>query len=108
MMHQFEKKVWPSRSRQTTGNVRIIFPDFHPRQAKTVNRFGRVSVHRINESSKDHQRYYNEFLVVDREKEAQTGRWVLNVIAARDAYHQAKQPNKNDWHTDPKSSSNVR
>ena len=108
MTRQMDRKVRTNRSQHTIGNVKTTFSNSNPRQVKTVDRFSRVSVHRINRSSQVHLPYHEEYFVVDREKEAHIGSWVLNVIAAREAYQQTKQSNKNDWYTDTKKSSNVR
>jgi hypothetical protein len=104
-MHQLESKLHVNRSRQTAGNTIITFPGLIPQQSKA---FGPVSIQRINASARARQRYYDEYIVVDREKEAQTGKWVLNVIAAKEANQKAKIPSKNDWYMDEKESSKVR
>jgi len=94
MKRQLDSKVWANRSQQTTGNVTIIFPEQHIRQLKPVNRFAPVSVQRVNViNSRPSDRYFNEFLIVDKEKAAATGRWVLNVIAAHEAYQQTLKTN---------------
>jgi hypothetical protein len=59
-----------------------------------VNRPIPVVVQRIHVHSKVHQTYHNEFIVVDKEKEAATARWVLNVIAAHEAYQKTLKTNQ--------------
>jgi hypothetical protein len=71
-----------NRSQQKNGNVMIIFPDFNARQS---NQSKPTVVRHVDGNLKAHPRYHEEFFVVDKEKAAQTGRWVLNVIARREA-----------------------
>ena len=89
-MHQWDGKVWPYRLQQATGNAIVALPNSNSRQSKTVERVKPVSIHRVKGNFKAHGRYYDEFIVVDKEKEAQTGRWVLNTIATREANQQSK------------------
>jgi hypothetical protein len=107
MIRRIDSKVWADRSQQTTGNVKIIIPEHHHhhhRQSKpvTVNRSGPVAVQRIHVKSKTPQRYHEEFIVLDKEKEAATGRWILNVIAAHEAHQQTLKTNKKQSQTNVK------
>ena len=107
-MHRLESQLRTNRSRQTAGNTIITFPGLNPQQSKTTDRFGPVSIQRINASARARQRYYDESIVVDREKEAATGKWVLSVIAAREAHKKGQIPNENDWYMDNKQSLKVK
>jgi hypothetical protein len=106
-MHRLESKLRTNRSRKTVGNTIITFPGRNPQQSKTTDRSGPVSIQRINASERARQRYYDEYIVVDREKQAATGKWVLNVIAAREAHKKGQLPNENDWYMDDKQSPKV-
>ncbi|CAF2589479.1 unnamed protein product [Rotaria sp. Silwood2] len=101
--------VLHNRSQPTTRNGTMIYPDFNTQQSKILDRLGPVSVQRVNPSRNVQPQYYDEYLAADKEKEAQTGRWVLNVIAANEAYQKAHMANNNNvWYTDSKRSSNSR
>ncbi|CAF0916854.1 unnamed protein product [Adineta steineri] len=107
MTHQFDKKISPNRLQKVSGNSMIIFPDLNTRQSNPINRFNRVSVQHINLNSNSnvHSKQPEQIFVSDKEKAAQTGRWILNVIAARETYQQSKSVNKNEWYTDIKQQS---
>ncbi len=108
MTRQLHSKVRHNRSQQTTGNVIVTFPEQNVRRSKPANRFVRTSVQHVTVNSRPPQQYYDEFMVVEREKQAQTGRWILNVIAANEAYQQAMKTNNDSHQTNTKQSSNVK
>ncbi|CAF3669128.1 unnamed protein product [Rotaria sordida] len=109
MKYQLESKVWPNRSQPTTRNGTMIYPDFNTGPSKTLHRSGPISVQRVNPETKVQSQDYDEYFVADKEKQAQTGRWVLNVIAANEAYRKLHMSNKkgNVRHTDSKRSSKL-
>ncbi len=90
MTRQVDSKIWTNRSQKINGNVMVTFPDLNTRLPKTVHRVKPVPVQYANTTIKTYPKHYEEFFVVDKEKAAQTGRWVLNVIARKEADHQAK------------------
>ncbi|CAF4693634.1 unnamed protein product [Rotaria sp. Silwood1] len=111
MRYQLQEKALPNRSQPTTRNGTMIYPDFNIQKSKTLDRLGPVSVQRVNPSIKVQPPYYDEYLAAEKQKEAQTGRWVLNVIAANEAYqkgHMTNSNNNNLWYTDSKRSSHSR
>jgi hypothetical protein len=95
MAGQFGSKGGANQSQQTIGNVTIRFSEHHLPQSKPENRFAPVAVRRVNGHSKVPRRVYDEFIIVDREKEAATARWVLNVIAAYEEYQKGLKTKKN-------------
>jgi len=108
MTRQLHSKIRHNRSQQTTGNVIVTFPERNVRESKHGNRFVRTSVQHVTVNPRSTQRYYDEFMVVDKEKEAHIGRWVLNVIAANEAYKQAMKINKDSQQINTKQSSIVK
>lgn len=93
MIRQFDNNVWLNRSQQTTGHVTVIFPEHHHHHHRRQSR--PVPVQHAHVNCRVLPRYYDEFEYMDKEKQAATGRWVLNVIAAHEAYHAALKTNKN-------------
>lgn len=98
-------KLWANHSQQTTKNVMVSLFDQRPkRQSKVtavVTRVIPVSIQRTNQNlhPRVSQRYCDEYYVSDKERDAQTGRWVLNVIAAHEAYQKAIKFQKNNTQT---------
>jgi len=88
-----DRKLWANRSQETTRNLTIIFPKPNIQQSKPNNHLTSVSIQRVPMNSRIPQKYYDEYMFIDKEKEAATGRWVLNVIAAHEAYQQALKTN---------------
>ena len=86
MTRQRSIRISADRSQQTVGNVMITFPGFNQRRADPVKRFHRVSVQCVNNHSTAPSRFFNEYMTIEKEKAAQTGRWILNVISAQEAY----------------------
>lgn len=108
-----DSKVWAVPSQQTTRNVKIIFPQHNNnnnnRQSKPNTHLTSVSIQRVPMMNlRIPQTYYDEYVFIDREKEAATGRWVLNVIAAHELYKKALQSNKNYSQSYINQSPNVR
>lgn len=91
MIRQFDHNVWHNRSQQTTGQVLVIFPEHqsHHRQQSRP-----PVVQHVYVNARGPQRYFDEFDYMDREKQAATGRWVLNAIAAHEANQAALKANK--------------
>ena len=85
MIRRLDSKVWANRSQRTTGNVTVTIPDSHHRPSKPTTRSIPVLVQHVHVYPRASERY-DEFIFADKEKEAATGRWVLNVIAAHEAY----------------------
>ncbi|CAF0915381.1 unnamed protein product [Adineta ricciae] len=90
MTRQRNARISTDRSQQTIGNVKIAFPGFNQRRADPAKRFNRVSVQCVTNHSTAPSRFFNEYMTIEKEKAAQTGRWILNVISAQEAY-------QNDW-----------
>jgi hypothetical protein len=59
-----------------------------------VNHSGPALVQHVHVQPRVPERSHEEYIFVDREKEAATGRWVLNVIAAHEAYHKTLKINE--------------
>lgn len=99
----WDNKLWANRSQQTTKNVTISLFDHRNRQSKAavVTRVIPISIQRTNGNNNPRvsQRYCEEYYVSDKERDAQTGRWVLNVIAAHEAYQKAMKIQKNHTQT---------
>jgi hypothetical protein len=83
MARLVDGKVWINRSQRTTGNAVIILPE------KKRHR-GPVAVQRVRDDHRAHESFDNDYSFMERQKNAATGRWVLDVIAARDAYEQSQ------------------
>lgn len=89
MIRQFDNNIWISQSQQTTGQVTMIFPEKNRRQSRPA------AVQHVHVNPRNPDRCHNEFDLTDREKQAVTARWVLNVIAAHEAYHKTLKVNPN-------------
>ena len=94
MTRQLDGRVWAIRSQETAGNVTVSFPEHQNRHSKVNHQFVPVVVQRIHGHSKVPRRYYDEYIYEDKEKDAVTGKWVLNVIAAHEAYKKALKSQK--------------
>lgn len=107
MRHHLNGKSWVVQSQQNIYNSTLIHANDNIRQVKTVDPIAPISVERVHPHPQIHQRILNDFVVVDKEKEAHTARWVLHVIAAREAYQQALTDNEPIWNSDTKIPPNV-
>ena len=88
MIRQFDHNLWINRSQQTTGQVTMIFPEQNRRQSRPP------AVQHVHVNARNPDQHYDEFELMDREKQAVTARWVLNVIAAHETYHKTLKVNK--------------
>ena len=94
MIRRLDSKVWANRSQQTTGHVKIVIKKSKHRRSKPVDHSAPVVVQHVHAHSKVQQEEEEEYVAVDREKEAVTGRWVLNVIAAHEEYQKSLKINQ--------------
>ncbi|CAF1268988.1 unnamed protein product [Rotaria magnacalcarata] len=106
MKHSLNGKVWANRSQQALRNPTMPSVEFQTRLTKTVDHFGHVSVQPIKLSSQAPPKHHDEYTVVDKVKEAQTGKWVLHVIEGREDNGKPSIANNNFWYADTKQESN--
>ena len=93
-------RQWTNNSQQTPNHVKITLLDqrTHHSKAALVNTrvipipIQRVSAHNPRVS---HRYYGEEYFINDKQRDAQTGRWVLNVITAHEEYQKAMKIQKN-------------
>ena len=101
MTRQRKARISTDRSQQTIGNVMMVLPGVNQRRADPVKRFNRVSVQCVTNHSTAPSRFFNEYMTIEKEKAAQTGRWILDVISAQKAY-------QNEWNVAEQQVSDVR
>ena len=90
MTRQIDSKVWMNRSQPTASNVVIILPAQNTHPSKPNKRRDPVAVQRVRDDHRAHQSLDDDYSFMERQKHAATGRWVLDVIGAREAYEQAQ------------------
>lgn len=88
MTRRNEMQTSAKRSQQTAGNVLITFPDLHNRTVPAAQRFTRVSVQRVSNTSRAPTQFFDQYLTVQRDKAAQTGRWILDTMAVQNSSRQ--------------------
>lgn len=90
MTRQIDSKIWMNRPQRTAGNVVIILPALNTHPSKPNNRREPVAVQRVRDDQRAHRPPDDDYSFMERQKHATTGRWVLDVIGAREAYEQAQ------------------
>ncbi|CAF4245744.1 unnamed protein product [Rotaria socialis] len=106
MKNLLNGKAWANRSQQALRNPTMPSIEFQTRLTKTVDHFGHVSVQPIKLSSQAPPKHHDEYTVVDKVKETQTGRWVLQVIEGREVNRKPSVAHNNFWYADTKQESN--
>lgn len=103
MTRNWDSKLWANHSQKTTKNVTISLFDQRNRQSKAVpvTRIVPVPIQRTNGNNNPRvsHRHCEEYFISDKQRDAQTGRWVLNVITAHETYQKAMRMQKNHTQT---------